>query len=354
MLPDMAAPFRGMATLGGAHLVLAVVVWGRPLRAEEAPIDLDYRAYEGCPSVVEFTEQVTGRAEKTVLASERWRGRKFIVTVSPRRSGATGRLVIDSRGDRASREVEGTSCREVVAALALFTALAIDPNAQMDAPAASESSAAAAPPPVPPAPPAPALPVRDATVSERSRSARGSPVRVLAGLTALDLSPLGRSSTFPPGALGGALFGEITTPSDSALTFGGRLSVLWVEARPESARFRLIAARLDLCPLVDAWGTSWSGELCAAAELGGVRATAQGAGVEPTPAVRFWGAADALGRVRWSPGGGVVFLELEGGATMPLTRYDFSLGTPSEPQGDVHQVPPLGWVLGWGVGGRIL
>ena len=98
-------------------------------RADEQPIDLTYHAYEGCPSERQFLEQVVGRAAKTELASERARGRKFVVTVTTQRKDTLGKLEIASGGSTASREVKGLNCSEVVSALALFTALAIDPNA---------------------------------------------------------------------------------------------------------------------------------------------------------------------------------------------------------------------------------
>src|SRR5262249_42480128 len=55
--------------------------------------------------------------------------RKFVVTVSASRKDTLGKLEIVAEGTTASREVKGLNCGEVVSALALFTALAIDPNA---------------------------------------------------------------------------------------------------------------------------------------------------------------------------------------------------------------------------------
>src|SRR5882672_9476653 len=113
-------------------------------RADEEPIDLTYHAYEGCPSERQFLEQVVGRAAKTELASERARGRKFVVTVTTQRKDTLGKLEIVAGGATASREVKGLNCSEVVSALALFTALAIDPNASATPVAARDESTAQA------------------------------------------------------------------------------------------------------------------------------------------------------------------------------------------------------------------
>jgi hypothetical protein len=352
------------STASALATVLGALAWLTPAVAQDEPIDLDYRAYEGCPTAAEFIGQVSGRAAQTLLASERARRRRFIVTVVARRSGALGRLAIEAEGERAAREVTGATCKEVVAALALFTALAIDPDARSEpsAPAPPEadpgaaagasaaraaSSAAAAPLSVPGAsldPPPP----------EKPGTSTVLPWRAIAGLAALDVSPLAPPGTPLRSALGGALFLEIAMRSDRALTSAARVSVLWAEARPKSATFRLVAGRLDLCPAVYALSRALSTDLCAAVELGAVSAVASSAGgVEPARATRFWAAGDVLGRLRWGPGA-AIFVELEAGATFPLTRYDFALGTSDEFQREIHAIPSAGWVLGFGLGGRIL
>ena len=171
---------------------------------------------------------------------------------------------------------------------------------------------------------------------------------------ALDISPWRRRAARFPARWAGPCSSSWPGIPERRLTWGARVSLLWVEARPDSARFRLLAARLNLCPVVTAFSRAWGADVCAAGELGAVTGAASSeGGVEPVRATRFWAAGDLGGRLRWGPGAGI-FVELEAGATFPFTRYDFALGTPDEFQRDVHKIPPLGWVLGWGVGGRIL
>ena len=107
-----------------ARALLAVVTLSSIALADQEPIDLVYRTHEGCPSERQFVEMVVGRAAKTLVLSERARGRKFYVTVTQQRRETIGKLEIVAGGTTAAREVSGANCSEVVSALALFTALA--------------------------------------------------------------------------------------------------------------------------------------------------------------------------------------------------------------------------------------
>src|SRR4051812_20336280 len=138
-----------------ARALLAVVTLSSIALADQEPIDLVYRTHEGCPSERQFVEMVVGRAAKTLVLSERARGRKFYVTVTQQRRETIGKLEIVTGGTTAAREVSGANCNEVVSALALFTALAIDPSARIDPkpePAPEEPPPAEAKPPPKPVP----------------------------------------------------------------------------------------------------------------------------------------------------------------------------------------------------------
>jgi hypothetical protein len=329
-------------------------------RADEEPIDLSYRAYEGCPSERQFLEQVVGRAAKTLVASERARGRKFVVTVVPVRKDAVGKLEIVSGESTASREVTGANCTEVVSALALFTALAIDPNASMEpGPSISahdETSDAAAPaqsasvsaisglPKVPPSDEA-SRSAPEARIDERARN------RLLAGADALGLGAFDGGSATPSVAWGGDVFAQWISSGFGAYRLKG---AYFVKSENDQATFRLFTGRLDGCPLELSLRPSIVLEPCLAFELGRVEATAKSsATIASSTQRRWWMAGDVLGRFRYSllPG---VFAELEGGLSVPFTRYVFVLGTETDARGQVHRIPALGWVVGLGLGARIL
>jgi hypothetical protein len=329
-------------------------------RADEEPIDLSYRAYEGCPSERQFLEQVVGRAAKTLVASERARGRKFVVTVAPQRKEAVGKLEIVSGETTASREVTGANCNEVVSALALFTALAIDPNASMEpapsSPAHDETSDAGAPP----APSASSSAAPLLTKAPPLDETGGPPERIngnarnrhlLAGAHALGLGAFVGGSATPSVAWGGALFAQWSTLGFGAYRLNG---AYFVKSENDQASFRLFTGRLDACPLDFSPRPSIVLEPCLAFELGRVEATAKStASIAASSQRRWWVAGDLLGRLRYSllPG---VFAELEGGLSVPFTRYVFILGTETDVRGQVHRVPALGWVVGLGLGARIL
>ncbi len=134
------------ALLGGA-LVLA----GHPAAADETePIRVVYRAPPDCPDEAAFTGQVTARTRRARRAEQGEAARTFTISIASASAQKTrGKLTIDDpRGPSSSREVSGETCVEVVSALGLITALAIDPRA----------STAPTLPPAPPSPPSPPAP----------------------------------------------------------------------------------------------------------------------------------------------------------------------------------------------------
>lgn len=110
----------------------------------DSPRGLVYRAPTGCPPEADFVTQVAARGGRFRPDDER----TFEVDVVLRGEAFSGSLRL-REGERESeaREVTGQSCAEVADALAVVTALALQPSAASDR--------AQPPPPVPP--PAPAL-----------------------------------------------------------------------------------------------------------------------------------------------------------------------------------------------------
>jgi hypothetical protein len=315
-----------------------------------------YRANETCPSERQFIEMVVGRAAKTLVLSERARGRKFYVTVTPQRRETLGKLEIVSGGVTASREVTGANCAEVVSALALFTALAIDPSARIDAkpePRPEEPPPAETKPPPKPAPtPLEAQPpsvepdVRPPPPSER----RHLP-EVIAGASGVAESSFKGGAATPAMSRGGGLFAQWTTARFGAYRLTG---VYFANSETSNAKFQFFEGRLDGCPLAARLTPTLLVEPCLGVEVGRVTATSKPEPtLAPTTERRWWVAGDLLGRARFAPFPWI-FAEIEAGVTAPFTRYVFVLGKPNDVRGDVHRVPAVGWVLGFGLGARIL
>jgi hypothetical protein len=334
--------------------------------AEQEPIDLVYRAYEGCPSEKQFLELVVGRAAETLVASERARGRRFLVSVIPQRKETIGKLEILSGGTAAAREVKGSNCAEVVSALALFTALAIDPSASTElapepAPRdergspqpGSEPRGSAPPESNPEARPAAPAPRSAGEDEHPSPGVKSTPERgeILAGARATGAGGFVGGSVTPATALGGGFFVQWTTPGFGAYRLNG---AYFLKSETSDATFAFFAGRIDACPVGLRPAARLTVETCLSLEVGSVEAAAKArATISPSTERRWWTAGDVLGRVRYVPISWI-FAEIEGGASVPFTRYVFLLGNQTNVKGEIHRVPAIGWVLGFEVGARIL
>src|SRR5688572_10869341 len=118
---------RARAT--SCRLALACASVASVARAAPEPIALHYQAVGGCPNPEFFASQVTARTAQVRFDDPGAAG-SFRVVVHSTGSGYAGVLsVIDRNGKESVRRFEAESCDNVVVALALVAALAIDPNA---------------------------------------------------------------------------------------------------------------------------------------------------------------------------------------------------------------------------------
>jgi hypothetical protein len=155
-----------LCRLGIPAAVLAAVSGATDLAwADQQPVRITYLAEGACPGERSFRQDVESR---TLLARQPagQETRQFIVMVKDQGRQSLGRLVIGNQhGSVVTREVTGESCAEVASALALITALAIDPQASMGERAPLTAEPALANPFAARAPPRPRL-------SGRSRAPR--------------------------------------------------------------------------------------------------------------------------------------------------------------------------------------
>src|ERR1700760_4529038 len=119
--------------VGSWLFVVAGMAVGRVAKAAEAdaePIHIDYTAPESCPAKAELVRGVLGRTNRAHEAGDEKPTRTFVVTLTPGPTETRGELVMrGADGAEAERELTGDTCAEVVDALALIAALAIDPHA---------------------------------------------------------------------------------------------------------------------------------------------------------------------------------------------------------------------------------
>jgi hypothetical protein len=333
-----------LALLGGLAAVLAPDARAQALAAAKPPaLQVEYSAPGNCPTEADFEGRVRSRTALARFADDK-DAQAVRVVVRPMGVTYAGHLTIVGRtGHPSERDVEDTLCTDVVDALALVTALAVDPNATLRPTTASPASApAAATPPGPPGPeapaqatvatipllaptPAPPSPTPAAPASAREKPGpEASPPLWPPSRWDLELgaSFLASSGLAPDALLGGGAFVGLEANSRSWVAPSARVT-LFAETNgadgSSQPSFLFVGGRIDVCP-VRLGSSTLSLRPCLAADVGAVRAEAQ---VNGTAGVTAWSDAAALVRARWAPGGGPWFVEVDGGAFVPSYRPEF-------------------------------
>jgi hypothetical protein len=134
--------------------------------AETKPVEVQFDGPEGCASASAFLRSLRSRTDRVRRADADELHTIVQVRLRRDRGRIVGELrVVDDLGQTDTRKVQGASCDDVVQALSLTAALALDPTAMLSAPPAGPSTDEAttsvpaqptvAPPPTrQPAPPA--------------------------------------------------------------------------------------------------------------------------------------------------------------------------------------------------------
>jgi len=123
---------RAVLRLLSLTLFTVIFASGAQARSDQEGAYLEYSASAGCPTRAKFEDQVLQRTALAQFTDIRGTGRFFSVYVGVNEGLAVGR-VTSGRGDDvgSAREVSSRSCEDVVSAVALIVALAIDPHASM-------------------------------------------------------------------------------------------------------------------------------------------------------------------------------------------------------------------------------
>lgn len=297
------------------------------------PVALDYAAPPECPAAAGFLGEVAARTSIPRPAQPNEPATTLTVVVKKITGGFKGTLEIRAtEGPAAARQVAAADCEQVVSALALMTALAIDPNASTVPVRKQPEPPPSKPEPVTPQPrSAQAVPSTSQPEAARWRFQLGAGLELLAGVTPDPLF-LVRPS-FEAGTSGGARWGAAF-----------RLGAGFGSDTTTFAEFSLVSGRLEGCPRFRST-RSLEISLCAALDAGRLEAT--GVGVTPSARVeRPWVAPGATARLEWEI---FHFLELEvaGEVFIPVVRDRFFVGTGET----VSRAAPVvgGAVLGLGV-----
>ncbi len=358
----------GIALLTGA----CCVVPARPASAQEPlPVHITYDAPATCPSEKDFVELVAQAEGRLVQASEAQAMQSFVLRVSGN-SPVTGRLLVRERdGSEVVRELNDPQCDAVVRAAAVVVALSAGAPAAMP----SNPDSPEAPPPAPespePSPPAESL----APLPVVPGIAAGIPADPLHDDADVspDESPVKSPSTHHAWRFDVSGEGVIGTGAKPSMTPGFAAYLELLEETPElfapSIRVgfqadmnqgsadigavRRTVGRIDACPFRAVAAQPWSTDAftiqaCARVDIGKMDVTSWALDTQ-YDVQQLWLATAGLVRLRWMSKS--IFLELEGGAVVPLVRASFAFGGPEYPSDPRDfEVPPIAGTMGLGFG----
>jgi hypothetical protein len=321
---------RRQATSAALTLGLVGFMVGTARAQDPAPpIALGVDVPPECPS--DLAVQILSRTPRTRLAGPGEPARRVgvrIVSEEGRYRGAVGLDGLD--GEPVVRHVEGPSCDEVTAALALIAALAIDPEANMTpvAPVLPPAPIAPLPPPAPP-PPLPRDP------------------EALEVLPAIEVG-FGVASGLAPRAIpGGALMLELGMPKKEPLFLvragasfwsNGQIAVERDDGTANAAAvYRAILARVEACVALRV--ERFSAAPCATFDVGSlsVQGSEDGVITEGLEASQLWAAPGPALRLGWNFAGPFT-LALDGALTFPLQRDTYAFEQPPQVAHDVPAV----------------
>jgi hypothetical protein len=357
-------PLLRQITVAPALVIIATALVPSLALADPEPVRITYEAHGACPSERSFIEDVEAR---TALAHQP-KGREtrqFIVIVQGEEGQSRGRLEIrDQLGSVVTREVVGESCAEVASALALITALAIDPQASTAAraplvaePATPSALTPSAPSPLPPAraaePPASVF----APQASGPRLAVDQPGRPATWRWSTGIQGLALLGLVPTPAFGGAVFADLGPTGRWHVWPAFRLAVAyaaterWTAATGVGIRWQWAFARLEACPASLRPGERYVDlSLCVAVDAGAI--TSRGASLsKPTTQTRPWVAPGLEVRASWGPPAGL-FVDLGAELSRPVWRWIYRYQDRNGVQQDICTTSALGAVVALGVGYR--
>jgi hypothetical protein len=326
---------------------VSVLLLSAPARAHGAQRwTLEYAAEASCPDRQAFEQLVQTQLAESGAASATIRAR---VGVGFRRSGAgmIGRFdLVRPDGSRSSRELESASCDEAATALAFVLALALSGRG-----AADVDSSPGQPPAVTPLGTVPSVPVADRpVVTEPAQGRIGSPWRWRFGVGVQLGARSGVGPRWTPvEAAVLALRGQHSHSWDVGLRIGFLRGQPISHSDPAGdSSFRWLAGRVEACLGGAALSRSLRVMPCLSTHMG--QLTVVGApqplpGAEGRSATGLWLEAGGALRLELQLVEGL-FLEMQGEALAPLTRYRFAFDRPDT---NVYRVPPLAAYGGFGL-----
>jgi len=294
---------------------------------EATPIRIELDAPADCATAEAFFESVRGRTERARPVKEGETGVRVVVKLTRVGPRAHGELrVIGDRGESDTRRVDGATCTEVVDALSLTVALAVDPTARLGPPStkSEEAPALVCSEPEPPAPAEPPPP----------------PPRRLEVHVGAHVDGMGQVSPFV--SFGGDLSVRVVTPWPSAPSFGLAIMRLQndVFSSAHNASVRSTLFELTACPTRLGVRDVFTFEPCALGYGGWLSATGRSVGTSSEARRSYF----ALGGMLIA--GGALnehwAVELRAGFALPVMRRRFVVSNPLREVGETPSIAALG------------
>jgi hypothetical protein len=345
--------WRKSETIGRVAVVGTVLLGlGRVAAAEPESVRIDYAAPAACPDVTAFFRSLRERTTHFREAEPDEQARRFLVRVRTVGASFSGRLEIRSPDGRtAVRNVDAHICDEVSNALALITALTIDPNALTGSPKRAGKSQVEPTPGSAAGPDRQRSPLSAAAVATLPPSATleaSQPWRWSAGL-------LGHATFLvsPTLGYGGDIFVEAEAPASSRLGPAVRMGIFLNQSDVElptggAARFQWALTEVDGCP-VRLGGTRLALHPCLVFRLGVIHGEGRRISL-PKRTVSLWSDAGLVLRLRLAVTARLL-LEAQGGIMLPLHRPTFDIMDMGSST-TAYSVPRLGGSAGIGVAYR--
>jgi hypothetical protein len=309
------------------------------------PIRVALEAPPDCATAESFYQGIRDRTDRVRTAEQGENTVELSVRLVRAGSKVQGELRMSGEhGESDTRRVEGATCDEVLEALSLTAALALDPTARLVTPPAPAS------PPSAPAPVTPPSSGDKSPLPAYESPPPSAPPRQRFSEFSLSAQALVTALVTPGPSVGGALVGRMAFDPDAS---GQSVSVGLLHLRndlfekPDEARYQLSGFSITGCPVRLRFSRLTTLEPCATTMAGWL--TAEAVDVEiSTDKVRTYWSLGALLYLRVSAGAGAA-LELLGGLTAPLTMRHFNVGEPPQPLGQTPVISPiLGLGLSWG------
>jgi hypothetical protein len=319
----------------GTFALIALVAFGQiagETAASPTPIRVSLEAPPDCATAESFYQGVRDRTDRVRTPEPDDAPIELSVRLVRSATKVQGELRMSGEhGESDTRRVEGATCEEVVEALSLTAALAIDPRARL----------VAEPPPPAPPPPPPEKPSRP-PIADVPTTDPSAPPRQRFSEFSLSAQALATQIVSPDVFFGGAIAGRLAFDPDAG---GESVSVAVLHVRndlfqtPNDARYRLTAFSITGCPVRLRLSGATTLEPCATTIAGWLSAEALHVETSTSKIRTYWSVGGvAVIRVAAGPGAA---LEVFGGAMTPLTMRHFNVGVPAESLGETPVISPL-------------